>query len=201
MRKRFILTALILFTLQSFAQVRFTPGVKAGLTLSQFSGEEDRYFRERSSSNHLSFSIKPDFYLGLLGTIDFTRFYALQPEILYQRQGSKVSFSNQFTTTNVQLSYLSLAVANKFKFRKISLQVVPSLDFLVDKNYDIENDTDVSVALGIGYQINRNWGVEARAKWGAVPVMYSTSNRYRYSDEIAHGNFSFQIGLTYSFTN
>ena len=101
----------------------------------------------------------------------------------------------------MSLSYLSLNAANKFKFNKLNLQVVPSLDFLLDKNYNVENEVDISCALGVGYQINQNLGVEMRAKWGAIPVLYTEPILSgQTSSRMSHGNFSIQIGLTYSFS-
>ena len=199
--KKIIFTLFILFNFLANAQVTFKPGVKAGITLSKFTGIIEDKNNFNSIVHKTSFSIKPDFYLGVLGTIDFTRFYALQPEVLYQRQGSIVSNLNEFDSVKVSLSYLSLNAANKFKFNKLNLQVVPSLDFLLDKNYNVENEVDISCALGVGYQINQNLGVEMRAKWGAIPVLYTEPILLgQTSSRMSHGNFSIQIGLTYSFS-
>ena len=185
--KKIIFTLFILFNFLANAQVTFKPGVKAGITLSKFTGIIEDKNNFNSIVRKTSFSIKPDFYLGVLGTIDFTRFYALQPEVLYQRQGSIVSNLNEFDSVKVSLSYLSLNAANKFKFNKLNLQVVPSLDFLLDKNYNVE--------------INQNLGVEMRAKWGAIPVLYTEPILSgQTSSRMSHGNFSLQIGLTYSFS-
>ena len=179
--KKIIFTLFILFNFLANAQVTFKPGVKAGITLSKFTG----IIEDKNNFN----------------SIDFTRFYALQPEVLYQRQGSIVSNLNEFDSVKVSLSYLSLNAANKFKFNKLNLQVVPSLDFLLDKNYNVENEVDISCALGVGYQINQNLGVEMRAKWGAIPVLYTEPILSgQTSSRMSHGNFSIQIGLTYSFS-
>ena len=145
--KKIIFTLFILFNFLANAQVTFKPGVKAGITLSKFTGiiEQDKN-NFNSIVRKTSFSIKPDFYLGVLGTIDFTR-------------------------------------------------------FLLDKNYNVENEVDISCALGVGYQINQNLGVEMRAKWGAIPVLYTEPILSgQTSSRMSHGNFSIQIGLTYSFS-
>ena len=61
----------------SQAQVTVKPGVRAGLNIS-------------SLTNYNADS-KADFYVGGQVGIQFTKFYTLQPELTYSRQGATVN--------------------------------------------------------------------------------------------------------------
>ena len=73
------------------------------------------------------------------------------------------------------------------------MHVGPAIDFVVDKNYPVENDIDLAFVLGAGYDITPNFGIEARVKKGIVP----TVNDNYSGDE--HTNVVFSLGATYTF--
>ena len=59
--KKIIFTLFILFNFLANAQVTFKPGVKAGITLSKFTGIIEDKNNFNSIVRKTSFSIKPDF--------------------------------------------------------------------------------------------------------------------------------------------
>jgi hypothetical protein len=115
--------------------------------------------------------------------------YTLQPEIDYSRQGAKIDAPG--ANEDLEVSYLSIAVVNKFTFNKFNVHLGPTIDFLVEDNFNTDSDIDLAFQLGAGYDITKNFGVEARVKKGIIPVLdFSDSN---------HTNVVFSVGATYTF--
>ncbi|WP_264564765.1 outer membrane beta-barrel protein [Flavobacterium sp. N3904] len=190
---------IILFTffasLQTQAQVTFRPGLRAGANFSHFTKGNNYYYdpynpNSNSSSNNIDYSTKTSFYIGFYGALKLSKYYTLQPEIDYSSQGSNYSSS---TNRNVDLNvdYLSFEIMNKFTFNdKFNVHLGPTLDFVVNKNFDTDTNVDMAFVLGMGVNLTPNFGIEARVKKGIIPVIDFDSN---------HTNVVFSIGGTYTF--
>jgi hypothetical protein len=195
MKKTLFLLAFIVSGL-SFAQVTFNPGIRAGANFSHFTNKDQwySYWDDYSYGNEaqMDFKTKTDFYLGLFGNIRFAKFYALQPEINYSRQGAKLDTNiNNWNGQTITASYLVFQLVNKFYFNRFNVHFGPTLEFLVEqKNFDAENEIDLGITAGLGFDITHNFGVEARVKKGFIPV-YSFNND--------HSNVTFQAGVYYTF--
>ncbi len=197
MKKTIIVAVLCLFGFfQSTAQVTFKPGIRGGLNFAHFTkGDSYNSYYYDNSGNYVStttradYTAKTDFYLGFYGALHLTKYYTLQPEIDYSRQGTKIGSS----TDKVDVSYLSLAVVNKFTFTdKFNIQLGPTIDFIVDRssNFNPNSDVDLAFLLGAGYNFTKQFGLEARIKKGIVPVIDDNSN---------HTNVVMSLGATYTF--
>lgn len=203
------------------AQVTFKPGIRAGANFSHFTkGDSDFYYEDFSydpyynNERRVEFESKTDFYVGFYGALKLTKYYTLQPEVTYSRQGSKfqyndVIYNNEMEYGNsirrsgqLDVSYLSIAVVNKFTFNeKFNIHIGPTLDFVVDKSTnfgnsyssyrDVDADVDLAFTAGIGYNFTKNIGLEARVKKGIIPVL-------DFSDS-SHTNVVFSVGATYTF--
>ncbi len=193
MKKLFIVAVLCFFGLtQSNAQVTFKPGLRGGVNFAHFTkGDTYSYYNGSGyTSTRADYKAKTDFYLGFYGALHLTKYYTLQPEVDYSRQGTKSGTSSE----TADVSYLSVAVVNKFTFTdKFNIHLGPTIDFVVDHSNNINPDSDVDLAfqLGVGYNVTKNFGIEARIKKGIIPVLdYSSSN---------HTNVVFSVGGTYTF--
>lgn len=191
---RGILVLFLVFfgTLQTQAQVTFRPGLRGGGNFTHFTKGNDYYYYDTDNidSQRGDYSTKTDFYLGFYGALKLSKFYTLQPEINYSAQGSKYkSPTNDNGMFNVD--YLSLGVVNKFTFGdKFNIHFGPTLDFVVDKNFNTDASVDMAFVLGAGISITPNFGIEARVKKGIIPVIdYNES----------HTNVVFSVGGTYTF--
>jgi outer membrane protein with beta-barrel domain len=217
----FIVAALAVFAFsQAEAQVTFKPGIRAGANFSHFTkGDyQGNYYTSFytdefgnmvpvTTTNREEFSSKTDFYVSFYGALRLTKHYTLQPEITYSNQGSKYSGTtlsdqyNPFTpVTNVSrtltVTYLSVAMINKFYFNQnLNIHIGPTVDFVVEKNFNVYNDVDLAFTLGAGYEFKNGLGLEARVKKGIVPVI-STNSPYSDDD---HTNVVFSLGATYTF--
>lgn len=184
-----------IFTAQS--QVTFKPGLRGGLALSNLGFQGD---------------FKPDFYLGALGQIQFTKRYSLQPEINYSRQGANNLERTQFynengtyvgrnTYTDVNINYLSVGVINKFSFKSgFEVQFGPTIDFIVDTNLPYsDSDVDLGFVTGVGYKLPSGLIIEARFKANVLDNFGSYNDAYYYDEDNYSPSLSFQIGVSYSF--
>lgn len=200
MKKILILAVCILGFTAASAQVSFKPGIRGGINFSHFTkGENNDYYYGNNQNSNFDRSSKTDFYLGFFGALKLSKFYTLQPEVDYSRQGSNIKYTqyNYNTDTyntvssDLEVSYISIAVANKFTFNKFNFHVGPTIDFVVEENFNTESEVDLAFFLGAGYNFTDNFGIEARVKKGIIPVLdYSDGN---------HTNVVFSVGATYTF--
>jgi hypothetical protein len=193
MKKLLLLAAVALFSEAEInAQVTFRPGIRAGANFSYFT-EGDNLDGEESE---MEFTAKTDFYVSFYGALKLTKYYTLQPEIGYSRQGSNIEFNEDINLSDdmkVDVSYLSIAILNKFTFgEKFNVHIGPSMDFIVERpeNVELESDLDLAFIAGLGYNFTPNFGIEARVKKGIVPVI--DTGEY-------HTNVVFSVGGTYTF--
>lgn len=191
----------------SQAQVTVKPGVRAGLNVSNLT--------------NLDADSRADFYVGGHIGIQFTSFYTLQPELTYSRQGASVNsyfYDDTFDpsvspgrrrSTDIELQYISLSVANKFRIIEgFHALVGPSLDFKVGDNLTYNDDLigfDLAIFGGLGYTFPNGFTVEARFKQGLIDIFgndydyYDNDNYYdNYIDNVKL-NQVFQIGASYTF--
>ena len=195
---------------QANAQVEIKPGVRAGLNLSTFTNSD--------------FDRKADFYVGGLVAIKLAKFYTLQPELTYSRQGAKgKAFTGDFNNFDpvvinpmtyedydYEISYISLGIMNKFNIISgFHATVGPTIDVKVSDNfptfYDDPIEFDLALNGGIGYTLPMGPTIEARYKLGLIDIFgnyddddyYDDDNNGNYDDVIL--NSVIQLGVSYTF--
>jgi len=186
----FLLLILSAITLAN-AQVR--PGVKLGINHSNISNTK--------------LESKAGLYIGAFVKIPITEYYALQPEVLYSRQGGK---SNSTEYGDVDINYLSIALPNKFYVvpnKGFHFILGPALDINIENNpisltngnsnFEI-SPLDVSFFGGIGYEFGFGLSLEARYKHGTASTDFFGINDL-YEKEGSNFNTVFQIGAAYKF--
>ena len=197
--KKITLIAFILFIglVQSQAQVTVSPGIKGGFNISNFTNFDS--------------DSKTDFYAGGFIAVKFNKFFTLQPELTYSRQGAEIREyeinGNGSRTVNYNLNYLSLDAVAKFHFggRGFHILAGPSLDIKTDDNFpDYEYDpigADFSLIAGLGYTLPNGLTFEARLKQGLIDIYgYEglDDDNVNYGDDLIL-NQVFQIGISYTF--
>lgn len=175
------------------AQVTFKPGIRAGVNFATLTQTE--------------FDTRTDFYVGGFGAIKFTRFYTLQPEINYSRQGAgEGSYFDDFNNNNVnfdkvELNYLSLGLVNRFTFNdQFDVHFGPTFDIQTSSNVRTNSDVDLGLTAGIGYTLPFGLTIEARVKKGIIDVLESDYYYDGWYVDDYNTNFLFQVGLSYSFS-
>jgi len=196
--KKSIILAFVLFIglIAAQAQVKIGPGVRGGLNFSTLTNIEDN-------------NTKTDFYLGGLVNIKFNKYFSLQPELTYSRQGDKGReyFDNgNYRYVNYELNYITVGAVAKFNFNGSGFHILagPSLDFKIDDNYINSNpeDFDLAIVGGVGYSLPNGLTFEARIKQGLIDIygydgIYDDNNNGNYDEVIL--NQVFQIGISYTF--
>ena len=204
--KKIFIAALITFFVftQTEAQVTFKPTLRAGANFSHFTKGDnyDYYDNDGNLIDSPTYKSKTDFYVGFAGTLHLTKYYTLQPELDYSRQGSKYTYYDTNLSRNrtqqLDVSYLSIAFVNKFTFNdKFNVHLGPAIDFVVDKSNNFSpTDIDLAFVAGLGYNITKNFGIEARVKKGIIPV---NDDYWDDNTDSNHTNVVFSVGAYYSF--
>ncbi|MBZ4035841.1 PorT family protein [Flavobacterium sp. 17A] len=194
--RKFVVIAFVLCIgiASSQAQVKVNPGLRGGLNVSTLTNIDDN-------------SSKTDFYVGGLVNIKFNKFFSLQPELTYSRQGDegREYFNDGSSRSiNYELNYLTLGAVAKFNFGGGGFHLLagPSLDLKVGDNYinSDPEDFDLAIVGGIGYTLPNGLTFEARIKQGLVDIYgydYYDNDGYYADDAIL--NQVFQIGISYTF--
>lgn len=196
--KKSIILAFVLFIglIAAQAQVKISPGVRGGLNFSTLTNIEDN-------------NTKTDFYLGGLVNIKFNKYFSLQPELSYSRQGDKGReyFDNgNYRYVNYELNYITVGAVAKFNFNGSGFHILagPSLDFKIDDNYINSNpeDFDLAIVGGVGYTLPNGLTFEARIKQGFIDIygydgIYDDNDNGNYDEVIL--NQVLQIGISYTF--
>ena len=181
----------LLFSLNGLAQAR--PGIKLGFNNSNIS-------KTRLDS-------KTGLYVGGFLDIPISDYYTLQPEVFYSSQGGS---SNSPDYGDVEISYLSLAAANKFYAgpnKGIHFIIGVGLDVNLKNNFvnlfSGDGDGEISpfdavIFGGIGYEFNFGLILEARYKQGTVSIDFFGADDL-YEEDGSNLNGVFQIGAAYKF--
>jgi hypothetical protein len=179
------------------AQVKVSPGLRGGLNISTLTNIDDN----RS---------KTDFYVGGLVNIKFNKYFSLQPEITYSRQGDEgreyLGNGYNYRYVNYELNYLTLGAVAKFNIGGKGFHILggPSVDLKISDNYINSNpeNFDLAIVGGVGYTLPNGLTFEARIKQGLIDIygydgLNYDNNDYYYNDVIL--NQVFQIGISYTF--
>ena len=198
MRKITLLTFVLFIGLAtSQAQMKVSPGIRGGLNLSTLTNIDDN-------------SMKSDFYVGGLIEMKFNKYFTLQPEITYSRQGSEgreyYVDSDSFENTKYELNYVTLGAVAKFNFGGQGFHVLagPSLDIKTSDNFGRYGydpiGTDFSFVGGIGYSLPNGLTFEARFKQGLIDIYGYDGIDYDdyYYDQVIL-NQVLQFGISYTF--
>ena len=205
--KKLVLGAALAVSSLTFAQ-QF--GIKGGMNVSSLSNDAGL---EDSSS-------KIGFNAGVFLNAPLAANFSIQPEVLYNNLGSKVTLTdfdinndNYTAEYSRHLDYISVPVMFQYNATpSFYLEAGPQFSFLLDArdkykstkngsttdsdtrdlNKDAFNTFDFGLGLGAGYWITPKLGINARYNAGFTDI-YKENN----GDSVKNNNF--QVGLAYKF--
>ncbi len=177
-------------------------GVKGGMNVSSLSN--DAGLSDSKS--------KIGFNAGVFMNAPLSSEFSIQPEILYNDLGSKVTYNlpgeNNNVESSLNLGYISVPVMFQYNATpEFYLEAGPQFGFLVnannkyksgDKASTISLDTDdfntfdFGLGIGAGYWITPQFGLNVRYNAGFTDV-------YKDNPGDAVKNNNFQVGLAYKF--
>ncbi|WP_051335909.1 porin family protein [Aquimarina latercula] len=187
-------------------QDRTQLGIKVGYNLSYIAGEEIDDFIPRNT-----------IHLGLVGEIPITRYFAIQPELLYSFQGSYVqpgftdSSDLRFTEWLLKLDYVTLPIMAKYYLTPgFSAEVGPQIGILTssrllkkssvngvsetteDDLKDLIAPVSYGVNIGFGYQFEDGLFFQSRFNIGISDI-------FDFDDALSQRNHVFQVSAGYKF--
>jgi len=196
--RKITLIAFILFIglTTSRAQMKVSPGIRGGLNLSTLTNINNN-------------SMKSDYYIGGLVEMKFNKYFTLQPELTYSRQGAnseEYMLGSNNEDRKYELNYVTLGAVAKFNFGGQGFHVLagPSLDIKTDDNFGRYGynpiGTDLAFVGGIGYSLPNGLTFEARFKQGLIDIYgYDDIDYDDYYYEQIILNQVFQFGISYTF--
>lgn len=188
--KKLLLAFLASFvTYTTIAQVNF--GVKGGANISTI-----RLTNGDAADRVL------DFHVGGLAQVKLSDLFAVQPEIMYSRQGMKTKMFTRNIRYEDQLSYINIPVLGKYTAESgFHIHTGPQFGFLLSAKTtqpDVNEDKsdfykkfDFAWALGAGHLTRSGIGFDARFN-------FSLTNMAK-PEGANHKQTVWQIGLYYQF--
>lgn len=179
MKKNKIVIIALLMTVGSgaFAQAKFAVGIKAGPNFAKIDTDASagENYKNRTGWNAGAFVLIRGERIGF------------QPEILFSQQGSKFKTPTSSTEFERDFKYVNIPLIFKlYTIAGINLQVGPQIGFLTSAReefsavqggpvtkQDIKNDlksTDMSLALGIGWDLPLGLSIDGRYNLGLSDV-------------------------------
>lgn len=161
-------------SLYSFSQTEFALGIKAGPNFAKI---------DTDASAGEIYDNRTGWHAGAFMLIKGEKF-GFQPEVIFSQQGSKFKYSTSSPSLKQNFSYLNIPLIFKlYTIAGINLQVGPQIGILtsaeredfaagqggVITERDIKNDlkkTDVSLALGVGWDLPFGITLDGRYNWG-----------------------------------
>ena len=173
MKKAVLILTALLFSFSSNAQgVRL--GVKAGLNLSNFTGDDTE-----------DLSSKAGIHFGAVAEIGISETFSIQPEVVYSAQGAEYEDSDGYDG-EFKFNYLNVPVLAKVEvIDGLCLEAGPQIGFLLtaEDEYDdgagdsgtddikeFFKSTDLAVALGASYEIIDGLFLGARYNIGVTDI-------------------------------
>jgi hypothetical protein len=188
-----ILTSM-LFLNKAHGQAEFSLGIKAGANFANIN----------VSDASATWQSKTGFHGGAFALIKLTAF-AVQPELIFSQQGSKVKINGQDFDAN--FSYVNVPVMFKLYLPlKLNFQIGPQFGFLTtaESDYnpitntpqngtdlkDFYKNSDVSLGIGLGWDLPLRLTIDARYNLGLTEIEDDASLN-------AAKNQVFQLSLGY----
>ncbi len=179
--KILLLTVFAVVAIQSvYGQAQIAIGLKGGLNFASMTG---------STSLSSAYSNRTGYHYGAYVLFKFTKI-GLQPEILFSKQGQKFTVNSQNYESN--FDYISIPVMLKLYLAGgLNLQAGPQFSFLASAKGDVintstngvstgqdlknfANSTDVSIALGAGWDLPFGLNIAARYNIGISDINKQT---------------------------
>jgi hypothetical protein len=173
-----VLVLILFFSCGSLltAEAQMSIGIKAGPNFASINTE---------ASADQNYKSRTGFHGGGFVLFKFNR-VGIQPEVLFSQQGSKVTINQDDFKSN--FSYINVPIIVKlYTVAGINLQVGPQFGFLTTakSNYDpttgqqfnstedvseAYEKSDVSLALGVGWDLPFGLTVDGRYNWGLSDI-------------------------------
>jgi Outer membrane protein beta-barrel domain len=160
-------------------QAQLAVGIKGGLNFAKL---------DVSSSVASNYENRTGYHAGAFALIKLTKI-GIQPEIIFSRQGSQYQFNSQDLEAN--FDYINIPIILKlYTVAGINLQAGPQFGFLskaeaetvingvksMSDVKDLYKDSDLSLALGVGWDLPFGLTLDARYNFGISDISDGPNN-------------------------
>lgn len=190
MKFYFSVTLVAILMAQTVSAQHVNLGIKGGLN-----------FYNIHSDNSSEYDPKTGFHLGLLGHVHLDRNFAVQPELVYSKQGAEYSIAG--VNTRLKLNYINVPIMLQYMFNNgFRLEAGPQVGFLIKAESETnKTETNIkddikTVEFGLGFGIGyihtpTGFGVDARYNLGLSKINENGSDKLT--------NRGIQLGVFYQF--
>ena len=173
--KKIIITLLFACaSIYSFSQAQFAVGIKAGPNFAKI---------DTDASAGENYNNRTGWHAGAFVLIRGEK-VGFQPEIIFSQQGSKFKYNASSPSLKQNFSYVNIPLIVKFyTVAGLNLQVGPQIGLLTSAERedfttgasgpitkeDVKDDlkkTDISLALGLGWDLPFGLSIDGRYNWG-----------------------------------
>jgi opacity protein-like surface antigen len=200
--KKVLLAAAMIagISLPAAAQVQFAVGIKAGPNFANINTD---------ASAGENYKNRTGFHGGAFVLIKATKI-GVQPEVIFSQQGSTVEVNSQNFESN--FSYVNIPIIIKlYTVAGINLQAGPQFGFITSAETPVEdqlnpgsykvedvkdkmNKSDITAALGVGWDLPFGLTIDARYNLGLSKIFKEAPNTQQTNDA---KNQVFQVSLGY----
>lgn len=209
----FLLLGGLLFSQITLAQLSY--GVKSGVNLSSIGGESIE-----------DVDLRTGFHIGLLGRLELSEKFALQPEIQYSQRGFKSdaeagdfdpSNPNLPTTistveTSSRFDYVDIPLIAQYKLTEgLTVEAGPQLGFFLSESIKVDGDdidneqsnsdsfalAEVGLLGGLGYYLDSGLFFQARYILGVTSI-FDKDVQTLNDDGVFNRNIQFSIGYFFN---
>lgn len=191
--KKLLFAAVAVFAFGAANAQEVSYGAKAGLNLSNFTGDAEGN------------SMKVGFQVGGFAEIMISDKFAIQPELLFSAQGAKMEekYDGETFKYDMNFNYLNIPVMAKYYIsEEFSVEAGPQIGFLMSAKAkgdggsedvkDLYNSTDFGFNAGVGYNVTENINLGLRYTAGL-------SNIAKDSGDYKVGNSNIAFAVAYKF--
>ncbi len=183
--KKIMFLPLLLGMVVVNAQIQL--GVKAGVNIANFTGGD---------FNNIEKSPLTSFHAGGILRWKFEHII-LQGEVLYSEQGAKLKDST--SEKDYKVNYLNIPIVLQYAFKGgFYVEAGPQVGFKVKENVPdnanidkFAKNEDFSIALGLGFNKGKGFGIGGRYTVGVTSV--GESNSASYDSNFKNGVIQFSI--------
>lgn len=177
--KKIIITLLFAgVSLCSFSQTQFAVGIKAGPNFANINTD---------ASAGENYDSRTGWHVGAFALIRGDKL-GFQPEVIFSQQGSKFKYNTSAPSLKQNFSYVNIPLIVKlYTIAGLNLQVGPQIGLLTSaeredfvtgqsgpiEKQDIKDDlkkTDISLALGVGWDLPFGLSVDGRYNLGLSDI-------------------------------
>lgn len=221
MKKQILLPALIVISTLSFAQVKPSIGIRAGITSSTMQGDAVNNLQNLLDYTNGSIATSPHtgFFAGMNVSLPVSDLVSIEPGLYYSQKGydmkgelnvKGLEFIGANAKAKLSSHYVDLPVLLKLNFNGLQLFAGPQISYLakadlrttagalgfnlLDKTMDATdqfNRWDAGVTGGIGYKFANGFTVSASYDYGLSKV--------DANQNVSSYNRSLKVGMGFSF--